>query len=270
MTFIKQISQEPVKVFWWRYNFPKELNFGDEITPLLVRTIFKRRVIWKDPSECDVAGIGSIIQGVSDRSGGQHPVSIWGSGFIEGLPRRDFPNLTFYAVRGKLSLSQIKNAPAEIALGDPALLLPLALKTKRTKKYKIGIIPHYVDAASPKLDRFRNNPDVLFIDVLQPVKKVIAQINTCELILSSSLHGLIVSDAYNIPNVWVPLSDQVYGGSYKFDDYYSVFDRTSQPHDIENITIVTADGIIANYTPITSRLGKVQAELVHAFNQINV
>lgn len=50
---------------------------------------------------------------------------------------------------------------------------------------------------------------------------IIDQINECEFIISSSLHGLIISDAYNIPNVWAVFSDKIVGGEFKYKDYYA-------------------------------------------------
>lgn len=70
----------------------------------------------------------------------------------------------------------------------------------------MGIIPHYVDYKLPYVEEFRKeHPEILFID-LQNYKKwhdIIDQILSCEKIISSSLHGLILSDAYGIPNIRV-------------------------------------------------------------------
>jgi pyruvyltransferase len=47
----------------------------------------------------------------------------------------------------------------------------------------------------------------------------------CEKIISSSLHGLIISDAYGIPNARVNVSNKLFGGDFKFIDYYKSVDR---------------------------------------------
>ena len=50
---------------------------------------------------------------------------------------------------------------------------------------------------------------------------IIEQITSCEFIISSSLHGLIVSDAYGVPNVWAEFSDNIWGNGFKYRDYYA-------------------------------------------------
>ena len=54
---------------------------------------------------------------------------------------------------------------------------------------------------------------------------MIDKICSCRYIISSSLHGLILSDAYGIPNLWIRISDRVKGGDCKFLDYFSGVNR---------------------------------------------
>lgn len=255
--------KKPLKLYWWRYDYPQKLNFGDELTPLIIERLFNRRCKWSPPSECDVVGAGSIIEILERESHGNH-VKVWGSGFIESGGINKSKNLTFHAVRGKHSQARAGKS-TNIALGDPALLLPLVFKPKRSNTYKVGIIPHYVDADSSLIDRFKSMDGVTIIDVLKPVEEVVALINSCQLILSSSLHGLIVSDAYNIPNCWIPLSDKLYGGKYKFDDYYSVFGRKANPISIDTINEDAIDLLIKNYGSIQKELPEIQENLIKAF-----
>jgi hypothetical protein len=250
-------------LYWWRYEYPKKLNFGDEITPFIVERLFNRRCKWVPPNKCDVAGAGSIIE-ILERESKGNPIAVWGSGFIESGEVNEFKNLNFHAVRGKLSQDRIGNF-SNIALGDPALLLPLIFKPKRSETYKIGIIPHYVDVGSKHIEKLRGMDGVTIIDVLKSPEEVIELINSCQLILSSSLHGLIVSDAYNIPNYWIPLSNNVYGGKYKFDDYYSIFDRKAQPLDIASIDTKDIKKLVKNYKTIQNQLPKIQKDLIESF-----
>lgn len=54
---------------------------------------------------------------------------------------------------------------------------------------------------------------------------VIDKICSCEVIASSSLHGIIVSDAYGIPNIWLQSLSWIPGGNIKFLDYFSGVNR---------------------------------------------
>ena len=48
-----------------------------------------------------------------------------------------------------------------------------------------------------------NKSDYIFIDPLGLHMEVLKKIISCKYIISNSLHGLIISDAYNVPNVWL-------------------------------------------------------------------
>ena len=135
---------------------------------------------------------------------------IWGSGLLYPEQRIKAPPLKVYAVRGPLTreylVSYGVNCP-EI-YGDPALLFPLFYKPIVEKRYKYGIIPHFRDKQSVLLQQYRQDENVLIIDVenVKPWHKFIDDIASCDFIISSSLHGIIISDAYKVPNIWVEFS----------------------------------------------------------------
>ena len=62
---------------------------------------------------------------------------------------------------------------------------------------------------------------------------VIDQICGCDIIASSSLHGLIVAVAYGIPFVWTE-SKHLIGGHFKFHDFFQ-----SLGFDIDNPMLIT-------------------------------
>jgi pyruvyltransferase len=97
------------------------------------------------------------------------------------------------------------------------------------KTFKFGIIPHYIDQKSDIVCSLKGD-DVLIIDINQAQSPAtfVDQIHQCEVILSSSLHGIIISDSYTIPAYHVKFSDNVIGDGFKFRDYYASVKR---PYD---------------------------------------
>jgi len=219
----------PIKTFWWRWKYPHRLNFGDELTPPLVERLTERRVVWAAPDKCDLVGAGSVIQMILRRQAENQP-RIWGAGFIQaadGSEQR--AQLHVLAVRGTSSLGRVDNlSPGPIALGDPGILAPLFLDRAVKKRYSLGVIPHYHDAASPVVEQMRNlGSGVRIIDVAWTPQEVAREIASCDAVISSSLHGLIFSDALGVPNAHIRLGDRVRGGLYKFHDYYSAYSAHS-------------------------------------------
>lgn len=220
----------PISTFWWRWKFPHRLNFGDELTPPLVERLTGRRVIWGAPNRCDLVGAGSVVQMILRKQGTNQP-RVWGSGFIRAAaPGEEPAQLDVLAVRGQATLARIDNlVPRPIALGDPGILAPLLLDGPVKKRYSLGVIPHYHDVTSPVVERMRSlGTDVRVIDVAWTPQEVAREIASCDAIISSSLHGLIFSDALGVPNAHVRLGDKLKGGLYKFHDYYSAYPGESR------------------------------------------
>ena len=201
----------------------RHYNWGDDLNYLFLRKVIKQETLFYNWNifSCflqvdNYLCIGSIIESRSN----EHSI-IWGAGCIS----KDKPFMKpkkVLAVRGPLTRKRLLEAGVECPeiYGDPALLLPLYYKSVRKKKYKIGVIPHYVDKNCKIVDELRLE-GIKIIDVQNYVNftDVIDEVNECELVLSSSLHGLILSDAYGIPNIWVEFSQNIIGDRFKFYDY---------------------------------------------------
>lgn len=201
----------------------KHYNWGDDLNYLFLKNVIKHDILFCDWivffrffKVDNYLCIGSIIESRSNERS-----IIWGAGCIS----KDKPFVKpqkVLAVRGPLTRKRMLEAGVECPeiYGDPALLLPLYYKSVHEKKYKIGVIPHYVDKNCKMIEELRR-VGVKIIDVQNYVDftDVIDEVNECELILSSSLHGLILSDAYGVPNVWVEFSQNIIGDRFKFYDY---------------------------------------------------
>lgn len=226
-----------MKVWYYKCRGGKT-NFGDVLTPKILNSYGIETVDARSPSDADLIGIGSIIHHVKGMRNG----IIWSPGSMYDRKRIDVGNNKVVAIRGKLTLKRmnIKNKD-DIILGDAGLLVRNLVKVIPEKKYRLGIIPHYVDKSFVK-SSFKEIPsDVIVIDILAPTHAVIHQILQSEVVVSSSLHGLIAADSLKVSNRHVTFngSKLIGGNGFKYKDYYSVFDlgRTSvSPKDVGKST----------------------------------
>ena len=202
------------------------LNFGDDLGPASVEYALGKPVEFAGPLTANIMGVGSIIstwsrqrawkRNLIDQVMFRTPIAIWGSGVIG---QRDIvlPRCSLLAVRGPLTQKVIGYDDAPL-FGDPGLLASRMIK-KAPANQKIGVVPHYVDKNHPSVVALLSDPAFMVIDVEQDWKRVLSQISACHVILSSSLHGLIVADSYQIPNARVSFSGAIVGGDFKFFDY---------------------------------------------------
>ena len=121
---------------------------------------------------------------------------------------------------------------SEVLLADPGLLAHRLIGgADSSKLFDIGIVPHFEDSHSETVRRLVGRLDgaACLIDVKRRPVDVIADISRCRGILSSSLHGLIVADAMGIPNRRLLLANELCGGDFKYEDYYSSFGEERTP-----------------------------------------
>jgi pyruvyltransferase len=181
-------------------------------------------------------GIGSILGRACHRRWFNRRINVWGTGFIEdGEPIRS-PH-RFHAVRGWRTASRLKNVEIK-TVGDPGLLVGKLLPDFASieKTARLGIVPHYKERDSAAAHELAAQlPGTTIIDIFLPTLEYLRSVAGCEVILSSSLHGLIVADAFGIPNAWIQLSELVRGAGFKYEDYYSVFPGVAaQPLDLSS------------------------------------
>lgn len=215
------VNTKNIKLNFYYYN--QTDNFGDLIMPYLLEKINKNKNEYnfdftenKNPK---ILGIGSIMRLANEKT------IVCGSGVRNINQQLNYTNALF--VRGPHTRNLLLNKGVYVPpiYGDCALLLPDFYKPKLKKTYKLGIIPHYVDFNKVK-NLYGNNPNILIINVKEKnIEKTVNEILSCEKIVSSSLHGLIISDAYNIPNKWIRFSNNINGDNIKFHDYFKSVNR---------------------------------------------
>lgn len=194
------------------------------LTPVLLGRL-GLPVRWSVYEEAELIATGSIL-GKARAS-----MSVFGSGAMteRAAPH---PEARLWAVRGPRSLEVARRAGADVSktvLGDPALLLPLVHAPPVSPEHPLALVPHYVDRevattlTPPPGSRFVN---VLRADPLE----VVDEIRSCEAVVSSSLHGLVVAQAYGIPFAWLRLSDKLNGDDTKFYDFAEAVGVDLKPH----------------------------------------
>ena len=218
-------------VFYQNDKRIKHENWGDDINYYFLREIIKQPVTLFNRTSLafrlklrNYLVIGSTIDMLCTQN-----TEVWGAGIIDGdKPLRVKPKKV-YAVRGPLSrkklLAEGVNCP-EI-YGDPAMLLPLYYRPNRNKRYQYGIISHVSNQAiienlhlNGKPLNEHKNVQIIHMGHYAHWHDIIDQICECEAILSSSLHGLIMAEAYRIPNVWLEFGRPLIGGHFKFHDFF--------------------------------------------------
>ncbi len=242
-----------------KLHYARLQNMGDLLNPMIVERCFGCKVERNSFLSSEMCAIGSclgqycyhgnILMRIRQFFNGfkvPH-VYVWGTGFInyDDCKSRFFKrNMEFLAVRGELTrknLERMTGKILDIPTGDAGILAPLLLDETPEKKYDIGVIPHICDLGEPTVDKaLKAYENVLLINVKDEPLEVIKQIAMCRNIISSSLHGLIVADAFNIPNMHVLFSDKPKGDGYKFDDYYSAY---AVPHQCRDLRLMDAPGI---------------------------
>ncbi|MFM6981613.1 MAG: polysaccharide pyruvyl transferase family protein [Microbacteriaceae bacterium] len=224
-----------IPVFWWHAKgnlmngkisnaLFKHGNFGDDASPLLVTdltSIRSRRVV---PGDRKLLAIGSILHRANDGD------IIWGSGLKsdDALDSHPGGNILVTAVRGPKTLKVLKKAGWDTSriteMFDPGVLLRhlyadrLASFDVNKNKHRgtLRVIPHFKDELVFK----RQRPDLMkhFISADGDPVKILEAMLGAELVISSSLHGIIFAESLGIPAIWI---DSPGGeGHFKYLDYY--------------------------------------------------
>ncbi|UAB84828.1 polysaccharide pyruvyl transferase family protein [Zunongwangia sp. SCSIO 43204] len=224
-------------------------NWGDDINFILGEKLSGKKVIPYQYSiiknHTNYLFIGSIIQWYCNSKS-----IIWGSGLIDDVKSLPKPKKVL-AVRGPLTRNALIKCGIDCpeVYGDPAMLLPLIYNPKREILYKIGIILHYSERENFEfvVPKGYTKSDVLLIDIGEYGKwtDFLDKVISCEIILSSSLHGVIVSEAYNIPNLWTCFDhDSFKRKTFKYIDFYMSINKDFivKPYKYDNL--VTEDNLV--------------------------
>ncbi len=215
------------------------LNVGDTLGPIIVEWMLQKKGIMINNKVKDtkhLMTVGSIL------SMGLFDATVWGSGILNNnvLPiirkKKKIYNrkLDVRAVRGPLTRDVMLKAgyTCPKVFGDPAILLPLIYEPLSTeKKYEVSLILHYRTKIHNSGEHNKGkytieiDDDTILknnIKIIDPktddYKSFVNDVVTSKLVISSSLHGIILAEAYGIPAVFLNfgMDDQ----PTKFEDWY--------------------------------------------------
>ena len=207
-------------------------NFGDELSPLFVEMASNRRVELSNVPNCDIISLGSIFEGVAKKLYQRklklnfNPIHVWGTGLIGSKDIKNKiikNNFKIHAIRGTKTQEKIGTNIGVFC--DPGLLAGRLIEERR-KKIKILIMPHISHHNLPEIIELQKRiKGSVIADLSQDPIEILKLISSSDLVLSSSLHGLICSDSFGIPNIRLKVSMNLKGGDFKFNDYYSSIGR---------------------------------------------
>lgn len=248
------------------YCSEKLKNWGDSLNHVLIPLLSCKKVLfagnifpihsWVNPIIYNTVEsnnyplyyvVGSILQWIETKN-----AVVWGSGYLHEDRTIPIEPKEIYAVRGPLSADKIADQFGYTTniYGDPAALYSLYYKPKITKKYDLGIIPHYVDYKYFK-KHYKKSDNIRIINIRSDTNELIDDVLSCKNIASSSLHGLIIAEAYHIPTVWMSwMSPSI--DDFKYYDYYSsircdkekmIVTKDTSPEDIISQAELPAHGI---------------------------
>lgn len=211
-------NKQKKNVFWWE---PKDgsHNAGDHLGKVIVQSVLSTRdfeIFGKRSSRNTLFSIGSVMHFAKNGD------CIWGTGINGKIDKSKlkFKSLDVRAVRGPNTRDFLKKEKGIIApevFGDPGLLLPLfyskELLTDDQLKKDFIVIPHMNEDFN-LYAKYKQN-------ICSPNQGAIGftkEIVNSKFVISSSLHGVILAEAYGIPAVF--LSANSGESQFKYDDYY--------------------------------------------------
>lgn len=202
-----------MKIYYWK----EKKNFGDLLSSLLIQKFCHLDSEWSKPQDSDLVMVGSILEHLPSSYKG----IVAGSGKLHDTNSMLLSFANILAVRGPLTAKALR-LKKDVVLGDPGLLADELVEDK-DKEFDLGIVAHWTDKTLEQNPIFKKfNPKIIRVD--DDPLKVISEIGRCKKIVSSSLHGIILADAFGIPRrIEIPprslTHPQQEGGLFKWKDY---------------------------------------------------
>jgi pyruvyltransferase len=216
-TFIAHLCYSEDSMFWWQAR--EGINFGDDLSKVIVERMLGHSVRHKplESKEKLLLAAGSILHFAKNGD------VIWGSGFRENpLSENRFSHLDVRAVRGPKTREFLIKMGIDCpeVYGDPAILMSYLFPEFKKEEpiYDYIIIPNIGEISC-----FTNYKNIVLPTC--PWDEIVKKMMQSRLVISSSLHGIIVAESFGVPArllkmTWIePL--------LKYQDYY---ESTGRPN----------------------------------------
>ncbi|WP_416668879.1 polysaccharide pyruvyl transferase family protein [Egbenema bharatensis] len=200
-------------------------NLGDALSPVIVSALSGLPIVHRhfDSNSERFACVGTIGQNFS-----RGTVHLWGTGVDASrnpihpqfrlYQRPPNTNFVVHALRGPVSSHTFRREGIEVpdVYGDPVWFLPSIIEPSEKKQYELGVVVHLTELSELSATastheaflRYRIPPElsstIRIINTLteptfDAIEQKVKEITSCKRILSTSLHGLVIAEAYNIP-----------------------------------------------------------------------
>ncbi|WP_187261809.1 polysaccharide pyruvyl transferase family protein [Pontibacter beigongshangensis] len=210
----EQLNYNHIDLYYWK-PLTGELNFGDHLSKVVVsKVLADRNHLLEEETKTrrTLLAIGSVLHFASDTD------VIWGTG-VNGkvaVNEHTFSTLDVRAVRGPLTREFLQERAIAVpeVYGDPALLLPHIFpgRFSRDPQKKYVVVPNLHDLVIAEALKTEN--------IVSPVwgwNRCVEEILKAEFVIASSLHGLIIAEAYGIPACYIRFSETE--NLFKYNDY---------------------------------------------------
>lgn len=253
----KKIIEGTVNLHYWSLKNGED-NLGDYLSKIIFEWMLSQNNIENKVKKTKhLYSVGSIL------GFGYQDAVIWGSGILEEnnelKNRMKHAHLDIRCLRGPLTRKLlidwgICDEKTPEIYGDPAVLMPLIYKPEKTiKKYDYVVIPHFSKYETQKNLNNKDNIKVINMKTIN-FEKVITEIVSAKVVISSSLHGIILAESYGIPAIYVKT-----GNSFKYRDWYYSTGR-------KNIKSVTSVEEAYTIVPMTlPNVTSLQKNLLQSF-----
>ena len=199
-------------------------NLGDTLSPIIVEYMLKQQglsLTQNVSGKKHLYAVGSVL------TAGIQDATVWGSGVLNAKLsyRLEKRKLDVRAVRGPVTRAILMDYGYDVpeVYGDPAIIMPeiyKAVPLKNRKKY--GLITHKDYILNEK---YEENEIARLNICTDDYESFLDQLVSVDVVISSSLHGIILAEAYGVPAILLkPQVDIV-----KYYDYYYSTGRINFP-----------------------------------------